>query len=559
MSSTTRIPLRNRFNLATSLLIVALTVASGGILIDSVLRSVFADTTAQTLPFSQNWTNTGLITVNDNWSGVPGIIAYRGDDLTTLTGTDPQTITADGSGTPVNVIANQTNPNTLVTGGTAEFEITDPVVAFQGSGTADAPNIVITLNTTSQSNIGVTYNLRDIDGSADNAIQPVALQYRVGGTGSYTNIPAGFVADATTGPSLATLVTPVSVTLPVACENQANVQLRIITTNAVGSDEWVGVDDISIIAGAGPTTPNLSINDVSQAEGNAGTTTFTFTVSLSAPALAGGVTFDIATQDNTATTADSDYVARSLTGQTILQGNQNYSFDVTVNGDTSTEPNETFFVNVTNVTGATVTDGQGLGTINNDDVTLTSICQIQGSGSTSPVVGQSITTTGVVTGFKIGSSGGYYIQDDACDGDPNTSDGIFVFTGGSFPGAAASGSRVQVSGTVQEFIPGADLNQKPLTEIGSSTVLALSTGNPLPAPVVISAADTQVNNLENLERLEGMRVQVNSLTVVGPTQGSITESSATVNSNGVFFGVVTGVSRPFREPGINISDPLPSD
>jgi hypothetical protein len=323
MSSTTRIPFRNRFNLATSLLIVALTVASGGILIDSFLRSVFADTTAQTLPFSQNWTNTGLITVNDNWSGVPGIIAYRGDDLTTLTGTDPQTITADGSGTPVNVIANQTNPNTLVTGGTAEFEITDPVVAFQGSGTADAPNIVITLNTTSQSNIGVTYNLRDIDGSTDNAIQPVALQYRVGGTGSYTNIPAGFVADATTGPSLATLVTPVSVTLPVACENQANVQLRIITTNAVGSDEWVGVDDISIIAGAGPTTPNFSINDVSQAEGNAGTTTFTFTVSLSAPALAGGVTFDIATQDNTATTADGDYVARSLTGQTILQGNQN--------------------------------------------------------------------------------------------------------------------------------------------------------------------------------------------------------------------------------------------
>jgi hypothetical protein len=74
--------------------------------------------TPQTLPFSQNWTNTGLITINDNWSGVPGIIGYRGDDLTLVTGTDPQTILAPGTSTPVNVIANQTNPN-ITNGGAA--------------------------------------------------------------------------------------------------------------------------------------------------------------------------------------------------------------------------------------------------------------------------------------------------------------------------------------------------------------------------------------------------------------------------------------------------------
>ena len=54
---------------------------------------------------------------------------------------------------------------------------------------------------------------------------------------------------------------------------------------------------------------------------------------------------------------------------------------VTVNGDTTVEPNETFFVNVTNVTGATVTDGQGQGTITNDDVALTPIHDIQGPGA----------------------------------------------------------------------------------------------------------------------------------------------------------------------------------
>ena len=50
------------------------------------------------------------------------------------------------------------------------------------------------------------------------------------------------------------------------------------------------------------------------------------------PAGAGGVNFDIATADNTAT-AGSDYVLRALTNQTIPEGNTTYTFDVTVNGD----------------------------------------------------------------------------------------------------------------------------------------------------------------------------------------------------------------------------------
>src|SRR6185295_11515811 len=65
--------------------------------------------------------------------------------------------------------------------------------------------------------------------------------------------------------------------------------------------------------------PSLSIDDVTLNEGNSGTTTFTFTVSLSGPA-PGTVSFDIATQDDTATTADNDYIAKTLTGQTIMAG-----------------------------------------------------------------------------------------------------------------------------------------------------------------------------------------------------------------------------------------------
>ncbi|MDX6574111.1 MAG: large repetitive protein, partial [Blastocatellia bacterium] len=133
--------------------------------------------------------------------------------------------------------------------------------------------------------------------------------------------------------------------------------------------------------------PTLTINDVSLNEGNTGSTTFHFIVSLSAPALTGGVTFDIATQDGTATTAGSDYSAKSQTSQTIAAGSTTFAFDVTVNGDTDIETSETFFVNVSNAAGATVGDGQGQGTIQNDDspaLSMNDVTVTEGNSGTTP-------------------------------------------------------------------------------------------------------------------------------------------------------------------------------
>lgn len=131
-----------------------------------------ADSTVQSLPFSQDWSNVGGITASDDWSGVAGIVGYRGDGLAGTTAIDPQTILGDG-GTPViDVNANQANPSTFTTGGVAEFEIADPVVALQGSGTARAPNLVVSLNTTGLSNVAIAYNLRDIDGRPTTPSRP---------------------------------------------------------------------------------------------------------------------------------------------------------------------------------------------------------------------------------------------------------------------------------------------------------------------------------------------------------------------------------------------------
>jgi predicted extracellular nuclease len=302
---------------------------------------------------------------------------------------------------------------------------------------------------------------------------------------------------------------------------------------------------------------NISINNVSANEGNSGTTAFTFTVSLSAPAPSGGVSFNIATGDNTATVANNDYLAKSLSAQTIASGNSSYTFTVSVNGDLVNESDESFFVNLGNVSGANVADGQGLGTIQNDDVvSTTAIAAVQGSGTSSPLLAQVVTTAGIVTGIKVN---GFFIQtpDASVDANTATSEGIFVFTN-TVP-TVSLGNEVRVTGTVLEFIPASDPNSPPLTEIGNSPFISLqSTGNPLPAAVVLTGTDLLVNDINNLERFEGMRVQVNSLTCTGPSAGTIDEANASATNTGYFYGVITGTPRPFREPGVQLPDALPA-
>ena len=110
--------------------------------------------------------------------------------------------------------------------------------------------------------------------------------------------------------------------------------------------------------------PSLSVDDVSVAEGDSGTKTLTFTVSLSAASNL-TVTANFATADASAN-AGSDYQA-STGSLTFNPGDTNKTVAVTITGDTTNEPDETFVVNISNPVNATVSDGQGVGTIVNDD------------------------------------------------------------------------------------------------------------------------------------------------------------------------------------------------
>jgi uncharacterized repeat protein (TIGR01451 family) len=275
----------------------------------------------------------------------------------------------------------------------------------QGVGTIqndDFPTLTINDVSLNEGNAGTTTFTFTVSLSAPAAV-PVTFDIATADGTAQDGTPAGedndYVARSLTGQTISAGQQTFTFDVPV--NGDANVE-----TNETFFVNVTNVSGATVLDGQGLGTiqnddspPTLSINDVTKNEGNSGTTTFTFTVSLSTPAPTGGVSFNIATQDNTATVADNDYVAKSLTSQTIAAGSQTYSFDVTVNGDMAVEPDETFFVNLSGAANATIFDGQGVGTITNDDAVVASAdLSVTKTDSPDPVaIGNDITYTITIT------------------------------------------------------------------------------------------------------------------------------------------------------------------
>ena len=181
------------------------------------------------------------------------------------------------------------------------------------------------------------------------------------------------------------------------------------------------------------------------------------------------------------------------------------------------------------------------------------IAQIQGNGLLSPHNGKRVVTEGIVTAIKFNN--GFFLQAANDDGDPATSDAVFVFTSSAPPATAAVGNRVRVTGTVEEYTPSSNPHQLAITEIVTPTVEVLETGLALPAAIELTAAELSPDALPGtLERLEGMRVSVAQSVVIAPSGGSIDENDALSFSDGVFHVALPGVARPFREAGIGVMD-----
>jgi hypothetical protein len=140
--------------------------------------------------------------------------------------------------------------------------------------------------------------------------------------------------------------------------------LDAATANQGDNTVSVLINDHNWPAPPPPPPPTVSINDVAVTEGNTGTTDATFTISLS-KASSQDVTVHYATADGTAT-AGSDYTAASG-DVTIPHGQTTYAVTIAVTGDRVAESTETFAVNLSAPVNATIGDGQGTGTIVDDE------------------------------------------------------------------------------------------------------------------------------------------------------------------------------------------------
>ncbi len=367
-------------------------------------------------PTTVNITTSGTATSGTDYTGgVATVVIPAGATTATIT-IDPS---VDGS-----VEANETAILTVAAG--TGYTVGVPSSATGTILNDDAPSATISVSPASVSEDGAP-NLVFTVTLNQASLSATSVGYTIGGTATngtdYATISSPLVipAGSTTG----------TVTVNPTADATIESNETVILTLSAGAGYTVGVPSSATGTILNDDLPNLTINDVTANEGNAGTTNFTFTVSLSAPAGPGGVNFDIATANGSAT-AGVDYVASSLTSQTIPAGSSTYIFTVLVNGDTLNEPSETFFVNVTNVTNAVVVDGQGVGTIVNDDplpsLSINDVTVTEGnSGTTNAVFTVTLSTaSGQTVGVNYATADGTATQ----PADYTNTSGTLTFTPG---------------------------------------------------------------------------------------------------------------------------------
>jgi hypothetical protein len=246
---------------------------------------------------------------------------------------------------------------TDATGNTSEFSQCSPSSPAVGA-VSFSPTFVQVL----ESDGSVTVNLDRTGGTAGS----ITVNYAVTGGGTATpgsdfTLVAGSVtfADGESTKSFLVQILEDSVD-----ENTETATIRLSTTGELdtlgaGSSATLTIFD-------NDPSPSLSIGDVSVAEGNSGTTDFTFPVTLSV-ASERTASANFSTQNGTAVGGGDDFVLPIANVVTIAPGQTSATITISVVGDLTAEADETFFVNIFGSQNASISDSQGLGTILNDD------------------------------------------------------------------------------------------------------------------------------------------------------------------------------------------------
>ena len=350
---------------------------------------------------------TGTIT-NDDTIG-PAISVTDASIAEGNTGTNTVTFTLtldNASVQPVTVTAN--TANNTATAGSDYIGIVDQVVTFNPGETSKTVVVTISGDAEVEANESFFVNLTNPTNSTLGDAQAVGTITNDDAVGPTVNIDSVSVTEGNSGTTAAvftlTLLAPsgqpTSVTVNVtggtanSGEDYVPVVNQVVTfqpgettktlTVAVVGDSVIEPvetffvelsNPVNAVIGTGQgqgtilnddfVATTVSIGDATVVEGNGGTVTATFTVTLNtASTFTTTVQVDVAADT---ATPGQDYVP--LVGQflTFAPGETQKTVSVTVNGDTLAEPDETFFVNLSNAVNTTIADGQGLGTITKDD------------------------------------------------------------------------------------------------------------------------------------------------------------------------------------------------
>jgi predicted extracellular nuclease len=392
------------------------------------------------------------------------------------------------------------------------------------------------------------------DAGANKLVFPVTASPAPAASLAFTATVSGGTAD---GADIGTLAT-----VNVDTSGNGSVEVPVVCDRVIEGDDTVQVTlddgaayDLGTAVASGTIQNDdvgvIRITSVAQAEGTGANSTFAFNVAMDDGVLAGaaGVSMDyeVVSAGATPATANVDFTAVATTTHSIPAGQNAAAINVTVIADSDDEPEETFAVNLSNASGASIGDNQGIGTIQNDDsplpqVSIDDVALTEGDNGTANAtftlsIDQAPSGADVVVGFATADATA--VQ----PGDYTSTSGQVTFPIGS---TASQQVSVPVVGDCSIESPAAETFRLNLSlDSGSATVEAFGTATvtdndtAITASIAVAPASANEGNTGNNTRT--VTVTLSAPMQCGDFTYSIaTSGTATSGTDYQAFGVAGG-------------------
>ncbi len=471
--------------------------------------SDFTAVTSQTVNFTAGGSLTATVTV-----------PVSGD--TTVEGNETFSVVLSS---PVNAtISDGTGAGTINNDDSATFAVADRTLAEGNAGTT-AFGFTVTLTGSVQG--GFTLPFATSDGTAT---QP----------GDYANTSGTLTFAGTAGETQTATVNVVGETIVEANET-FSLNLGSASVAGVTASDGTGLGTIT-----NDDAASISVNDVTLAEGNAGTTAFTFTVTLN-NGVQGGFTVPFSTSDGTAT-QPGDYASNSGTLTFTGTPGETRTFTVNVVGDTSVEANETFNVALGTPSNAavTVSDGAGVGTISNDDGASLAIADrtlAEGNSGTTAFT-FTVTLTGNV-------AGGFTVPFSTSNGTA-TQPGDYASASGNLTFAGTTGETQTVTvNVVGDTVLEANETFNVALGTPSNAGVTLADGNAVGTITNDDSASIAIGDRTLAEGNAGTTAFSFTVTLTGAVQGGFTVPFSTANGTATQPGDYATASGTLTFAGTN--------